>query len=148
MKRLIQAVILAGALVFSAWAVGQESDTEGEGVWDSSKEYEITGVKPKRLLKVRVKRSENKPVQVDRSKDKQQARVKRKIERIKAASKDEDLVETEAEGVGKCPHCGVKTAEVERDEDTNPDKVAAQVQPSKREKAKKPPSKEGTDALR
>ena len=147
MKRLIQAVFLAGALVFSAWAVGQKSDTEGDGVWDSSKEYEITGEKSKRLLKARVKRSENKPVQVNLSKDKKQARVKRKIERIKA-SEAEDLVETEAEGVGKCPHCGVKTAEVERDEDTNPDKVAAQVQPSKGKRAKKPPSKEGTDAIR
>ena len=116
MIRLIQAVCVAGALVFSAWAAEETSNKDGNRKGFISKKIQQP-YKPKVRAKARVKY----PSQVNDAEDLDES----------------EEVETEAEGVGKCPHCGVKTAEVEREEDTNPDKVAAQVQPSKRKKAKK-----------
>ena len=134
MKRFIQVVFLAGSLVFSAWAAGETSITsikdrnrkDREGIVKKTYPKIRKNVKPKNRAKYKY------PSQVNDAED---------------LDESEDLAETEAEGVGKCPHCGVKTAEVEREEDTNPDKVAAQVQPSKRKKATKP-SREGTEAIR
>ena len=125
MVKLIQIGFLTGALVFSVWAAEDTSSVSEKN--EVTEEYV----------------GENTEERTDENVDEN---TKEKTdENVK------EEVNTEAEGVGKCPHCGPETADVDREENTNPGAVAAQVsQPSKSKKPPKPPkpSTDGADAIR
>ena len=120
MVKLVQIGFLAGALVFSFWVVAKDKKSPV-----SPAEEEYVGEVNEDTEESVGEANEN---------------TKESFEEAK----------TEVEGVGKCPHCGVKTADVEREDTTNPKDVAAQVSKvsKSRKKPKKPSSKAGSDAVR
>ena len=132
MKRFIQVVFLAGSLALPVW-----------GNYAAAKENPPT--KHEKRQSKKLKKSDLRERGITGP---EELRKRKRPPVVPEEAGDDVLAETEAEGVGKCPHCGVATMDVEREEDTNPDQVAAQVQPSKSKKAREAAPEEGADAIR